>query len=361
MADNITKRGRGRRRALKVLAGLGLTGLGGWVALSPRRTNAYYQGPASDHFDGMRFYNPVAGGGKSLAQLLRWRFEPTEAWPSSFPSPFSDKPPSSVAGEAVRVAHVGHATFLIQTRGRNILIDPVWSDRASPVSFAGPRRINAPGIAFEDLPVIHAVLVTHNHYDHMDVATVARLHARHRPKVVTPLGNDTILRDAVKGLDTRAVDWGDVVDLGDGINIHAVPTHHWSARRTTDRMHALWASFVVASDAKTLYCIGDTGFGDGRTFEDVAARHPRIDAALIPIGAYEPRWFMRDQHVNPEEAVKAFKLSGAARAIGHHWGTFQLTNEGIERPVEHLTAALAAERIDAKRFTPARPGQVFEI
>ncbi len=346
---------------MKVLAGLGLTGLGGWAALAPRRRNAYYQGPVSDHFNGLTFFNPVGEGPKSLSNLLKWRFEPTETWPEAYASSFRDRPPETVRGPAARVVHVGHASFLVQTAGRNLLIDPVWSERASPVSFAGPRRVNAPGVAFEDLPKIDAVLLTHNHYDHMDMATLARLVARFGPRIITPLGNDAIIREAIEAARLQAVDWGDVADLGDGLNVHVEPTHHWSARGTTDRMHALWASFVIASGARTLYCIGDTGFGDGRTFRNIAARYPRIDAALIPIGAYEPRWFMREQHVNPQEAVRILTMSGAARAIGHHWGTFPLTNEGVERPLEHLTAALAAEQIAPHRFVAARPGQVFEI
>ena len=154
----------------------------------------------------------------------------------------------------------------------------MWADRASPLSFIGPKRVNAPGIAFDDLPKIDAVLVTHNHYDHMDTVTIGRLWQRFRPRIVTPLGNDTILKGAVPEIAADAVDWDAAVDLGDGLVVHAEPTQHWSARGTGDRSHALWASFVVQAGAKKIYCVGDSGFGTGATFERVRGRHPGLDA-----------------------------------------------------------------------------------
>ena len=351
-----------RRRALTWLGGLGAAGLTGAFALTPARANAYYQGPISDHFDGLRFHNPGGPGPKSLRQLLRWNFATrAESWPAEFASPFSDRPPARVAGARVRVVGIGHASFLIQTQGLNVLVDPVFAERASPVSFAGPRRVNVPGIAFDALPRIDHILITHNHYDHMDIATIARLWQRDRAPVITPLGNDAILQGSIPDLVVNVVDWGAVTALSADVTLHTVATQHWSARGTRDRMHALWASFVIAAKPHKIYAVGDSGFGDGRTFRDVGALHPNIDLALLPIGAYEPRWFMRDQHMNPEEAVAALELCGAKRAIGHHWGTFKLTNEGIERPREHLTAALAAKTIAPERFVAIQPGQVIEI
>lgn len=355
-----TERRPGRRRALKVLGGLGLAGVGAAVGLAPARANAYYQGPVSDHFDGLKFFNPGGPKPKSFADLARWQFGTRgEAWPAAYPSPFSDVPPDRVGEGRLRIAHIGHASFLVQTAGLSILIDPVYQDRVSPVSFAGPRRINAPGIAFASLPRIDVVLVTHNHYDHMDTDAVGRLWTRDRPQIVTPLGNDTILRADAPDLQVRTLDWGDSVEVARGVRIHAVPTQHWSARGTRDRQHALWASFVIETPAHVVYCIGDTGFGDGALFRRIAARHPRIDVALLPIGAYEPRWFMRDQHINPQEAVEIFRIVGARRAVGHHWGTFRLTNEGIERPAEALAAALQKAEIAPDRFYASRPGQVL--
>jgi L-ascorbate metabolism protein UlaG (beta-lactamase superfamily) len=263
-----------------------------------------------------------------------------------------------VEGEAIRIAYVGHASFLVQTRGLNLLIDPVWAERVSPLTFVGPRRVNAPGIAFDDLPRIDVVLVTHNHYDHMDLATIARLWERFAPRIVTPLGNDTILRAAVPGLAADAVDWDAAMDLGGGLVVHTEPTLHWSARGATDRSHALWASFVLEAGPSKIYCVGDSAFGDGALFQRVRRRHPGLTLALLPIGAYEPRWFMRRSHMNPDEAVRALGLSGAAQALGHHWGTFRLTNEAVEQPAIDLAAALAKHGVAPERFPALRPGEV---
>jgi L-ascorbate metabolism protein UlaG (beta-lactamase superfamily) len=349
-----------RRRTLHMLGTIGAVGAAGWALLASGRANAYYQGPPSDHFDGVQFFNPSGVRPKGPGAFLKWQFgERGEAWPVSFRSPFPlDLPPARFDKEGARVVHVGHASFLIQTRGKNLLLDPVWAERASPFSFAGPRRVNPPGIAFESLPPIDAVLITHNHYDHMDMATIALLWQRFRPRVITPLGNDSILRKGIPGLAATVVDWNDVVDLGDGLRVHAEPTLHWSARGTGDRMHALWASFVVEAGERKIYIVGDSGFGDGSTFARVGRRHPDLALALLPIGAYEPRWFMRNNHMNPDEAVEALRLCGAAEALGHHWGTFRLTNEAVDRPVQDLAVALAGRNILADRFTAVLPGAV---
>jgi hypothetical protein len=208
--------------------------VGGAAFFFPKRANAYYRGPVSDHFDGERFFNPVGRTPKGLDQVMRlYWMETWEKWPAALPSPFTaDRPPPRVSGAGARLSYVGHASWLLQTASLNILIDPHWSARASPVSFAGPTRANPPGIVFEDLPKIDVVIVTHNHYDHMDVPTVARLWTRDRPLVVTPLGNDTILKADIPDLNTRTVDWHDRVDLAPDLSLFAEPTQHWSARGT---------------------------------------------------------------------------------------------------------------------------------
>ena len=348
-----------RRRVLTMLAAAGAAGAGGWALLAGGRANAYYQGAVSDHFDGVKFFNPGQPGPRGGLALLRWKLtDRGAAWPASFPSPFAaDRPPRRVDGDALRVVYVGHASFLIQTQGRNVLLDPVWSECAGPL-FLGPKRVNAPGIAFDDLPPIDTVLVTHNHYDHMDVETIGRLWQRFRPRIVTPLGNDTILKGAVPDLAADAVDWDAAVDLGGGLTLHVEPTLHWSARGATDRSHALWASFVLQAGARKVYCVGDSAFGDGATFARVRQRHGELALAILPIGAYEPRWFMRSSHMNPDEAVRALELSGAAQALGHHWGTFHLTNEGVEQPAIELAAALKQRGVAPERFAALRPGEV---
>lgn len=350
-----------RRRLLKYVAGAGAVVAAG-LALMPRRANAYYSGPVSDHFDGEQFYNPSRAHPQSTGRILQLYFgERWSKWPAELPSPFRDHPPPRVAGTAARVVLVGHASWLIQTAGMNILVDPHWSERASPLRFTGPKRVNPPGIAFADLPPIDVVLLTHNHYDHLDLATLGRLWQAHRPLLVTPLGNDTIVRAEVPGFTAKAVDWWQRLELSPALRLDTVPTDHWSARGLRDRRHALWASFVLEGPAGTIYVVGDTGFGDGQTFRAVARRHPRIRLSLLPIGAYEPRWFMAPQHMNPADAVEAFGLVGTEQALGHHWGTFQLTTEPHDQPPRDLAAALAAKGIALERFRAMRPGEVAQI
>jgi L-ascorbate metabolism protein UlaG (beta-lactamase superfamily) len=349
-----------RRRLLK-LAGLpGAAALGGlaYVAAVAGR-NPYYEGPISDHFDGVRFFQPGQPQDKGLLELARWQLGGgREDWPETYPSPFRDKPPQRVEG--LRVGLVGHASFLIQVAGLNILVDPHWSERASPVSFAGPKRVNPPGIAFYDLPPIDAVLVTHNHYDHLDTPTIARLWHRHRPRIIAPLGNDAIIRADDEAVAVEPGDWGASFALSDRVTVHLEPAYHWSARGITDRRMALWGAYVLTTPTGAIYHVGDTGFGDGKIFRAVRERFGSVRLALVPIGAYEPRWFMRSQHINPGEAVRVVGEVGAAQALGHHWGTFRLTNEGIERPIKALAEALVAGNVRPDRFRALRPGEVWE-
>lgn len=325
--------------------------------------NKYYSGPVSDHFDGVRFFNPSGTAPKGVRELLKWQLAtPSARWPKTFPSPHSvDRPPANVDVDPVRVSFIGHASYLIQGAGQAILIDPVYGERASPTQLAGPKRVNAPGVPFAALPKIDTVIVTHNHYDHMDMPTLKQLWRRDRPNFITPLGNDTLLQRGIGNINVQALDWHQSVMLDAGVKIDSVPTQHWSARGFGDRLHALWASFVITIGQRTIYAVGDSGFGDGHIFRGVAARHPRIDLALLPIGAYEPRWFMRDQHMNPDDAVQALELSGAKRALGHHWGTFQLTNESIDAPREALAVALAERGLPAEKFLAVLPGAVVEL
>jgi L-ascorbate metabolism protein UlaG (beta-lactamase superfamily) len=322
--------------------------------------NRYYSGPVSDHFDGARFFQAGGAIDRGVADLLRWRLGERRApWPRNFPSPYADRPPARVDGGALRVVAIGHASFLIQTRGLNLLVDPVYSRRASPTQWIGPARVNAPGVAFDDLPVIDAILVSHNHYDHLDLAALSALKKRHRSRILTPLGNDAIMAAYDPALKSEAFDWGARVALSNDVAVHIEPAYHWSARGLGDRRMALWCAFTIETPDGAIYYIGDTGFGDGAIFSEIRTKRGGPRLALIPIGAYAPRWFMKDYHVDPAEAVKILALCGARRAIAHHWGTFQLTDERIEAPREALEKALVEADIEASRFRALRPGEVW--
>ena len=320
--------------------------------------NPYYSGPKSDHFDGTRFFNPgVPLSDKSLFDVLRWRLGGTRVpWPSVVPAPSGLRPELSVPG--LTITCIGHASLLIQVSGTNLLVDPVWSERASPLRWIGPRRHNPPAIAIRDLPPIHAVLVTHNHYDHMDAAALKVLWAAHRPLVVTPLGNDSILRAAIKEIEVTTGDWWDRFDLFGGVQATIVPSYHWSSRSLRDHRMALWGGFFLHTSRGSIYCAGDTAYQDGVIFEEISQRCGRPAVAVLPIGAYAPRWFMKTQHVDPEEAVRIADICAARHMLGVHSGTFPLTDEPYDEPAKRLQIAKARAGIPTQAF---RAGDVWEL
>jgi L-ascorbate metabolism protein UlaG (beta-lactamase superfamily) len=320
--------------------------------------NRYYRGPRSDHFDGVRFFNPgLPTTDRGVSDLLRWRLTgKRSSWPATVDCA-QVVPESRVDGPTVTM--VGHATVLIQVAGRNVLVDPVWSERASPVQWAGPRRVTAPGIAFDRLPPIDVVLLTHDHYDHLDVPTLQRVWDAHRPRIVAPLGNDTVVHEKAASIVVETGDWGQAIDLGAGLGVRIHPANHWSARGMSDRRMALWAGFVLETHASRIYIAGDTGYGDGRIFRELRRDQAPIDLAILPIGAYEPRWFMKDQHCDPDEAVQIMIDCGARQAVGVHWGTFQLTDESRLAPKEGLTAALGRRGVAAESFVALEAGDVW--
>jgi len=268
-----------------------------------------------------------------------------ERWPRSVPvTPV--RPPAPERGEAAVVTFIGHATLLIQTAQGNVITDPVYAQRASPLSFAGPRRVRQPGVSFEDLPPIAAVLVSHNHYDHCDLATLRALDQRFHPVFLTPLANRALLESA--GLRrVEDLDWWQESKTAP-LPVTVTPAQHFSARGPFDRNRALWGSFVVEAGGRRVFFGGDTGYGPH--FREVRARCGPVDLALLPIGAYEPRWFMKDIHVNPDEAVRAHVDLEAGLSIGMHFGTFQLTPEGIDAPLVALAAARVAHQVREADF-----------
>ncbi|WP_045680646.1 MBL fold metallo-hydrolase [Martelella endophytica] len=329
----------------------------------PRRKNRYYDGPKSDHFDGARFFNPEGMSLPGFREMLKWQMESNRAkWPKSVACPFAPaRPAPEVSGNELRVTMIGHASLLIQVAGANILTDPIFDERASPFRSVGPKRVCPPGVLIEDLPKIDTILVTHNHYDHLSLDTLEMLHEAHRPRFITPLGNDTIIRSRLSDADITVLDWGGQAMTAGGVGVIAEPCHHWSARGIADRRMALWAAFVLETPAGRIYHIGDTGFHEGRNYRAAAEKYGSFRLANLPIGAYEPRSFMRGEHQDPVEAVEGFRLCNTAYAVGHHFGTFQLTDEGRDAPVETLKSALADAGIGEDRFRPLEPGEAFDV
>jgi L-ascorbate metabolism protein UlaG (beta-lactamase superfamily) len=341
--------------------------------LPPFFDRIYYQGPASGHYDGARFFNPgppaqAAAKGNPMRYLSRVVGAGDERadWPTQVPVK-PTVPPRRVTGDDMLVTWIGHATVLVQVAGVNILTDPVWSVTVSPLPPIGPERVRSPGVRFEDLPKIDLVLISHNHYDHMDLPTLKRLSTRHKPMIVTGLGNDAILRQA--GIGASAHDWGGSEAVFSNCStkescgswqVEVVRNHHWSSRWGTDRNRALWSAFIVRTDAGAIFFAGDTGWGDGSWVDEAAAKGP-YRLALIPIGAYEPRDVMKGNHINPDEAVAMFEKLQPAAALGIHWGTFQLTFEGINDPPKRLAELRKARGIRAERFRATEVGRSFQV
>jgi L-ascorbate metabolism protein UlaG (beta-lactamase superfamily) len=309
----------------------------------------------ADHFDGRRFFNPGGANGQPFWALPRMLFTPRARWPSEV-SVEPRRPPNPGPDEAV-VTFVGHATFLIQVGATSVLIDPVYSRRASPVSFAGPRRVRAPGVRFEDLPPISLVLLSHNHYDHCDLRALQRLERRFHPLVVTPLGNGRLLGSA--GIvQVKEIDWWETAGTAP-LPVTLTPAQHFSARGMFDRNAALWGGFLIEAGGHRILHAGDSGYGPH--FREIADRLGPIDVALLPIGAYEPRWFMKDIHMNPAEAVQAHLDLASGQSIAMHFGTFQLTPEGIEEPVRELTEARQKCGLAAERFRVMEVGESLGV
>lgn len=324
------------------------------VSRSPR----YYDGPLSDHFDGERFFNPGQADYKTFTKAFKWyASRKRQPWPAFSELAATDKPPQKVEGKGLRVGFAGHSTLLIQTQGFNILTDPLWSERTSPFTWTGPKRVHPPGIGFDDMPAIDMVLISHNHYDHLDLATVARLWQRDQPLIIAPLGNDSIIRAHIPEARIEVRDWGEQVTVAPGLTVHLEPARHWSARTPWDRNRALWASFVLATPGGKIYFAGDSGYGDGDNFRAIAAKHGSFRLAFLPIGAYKPHWFMTANHMNPEEAVKAWHDLKCPLMLPIHYAMFQLADDGYETPLADLRTAMRAAAVPEGRIRPLQAGE----
>lgn len=309
--------------------------------------NPHYD-PAKSHHSPEGFRNPDGAHNRGFARFLYWQWH--RLWDEETP-----QHPERVGRVAVdprrwaqpepgwRVAWIGHATMLVQVHGVNILTDPIFSERVSPLSWYGPKRVAPPALPIADLPPIDAVVISHNHYDHLDEATVRTLagQAGGPPVFVVPLGLERWF--AALGIDSvRPLDWWQGTDIVRGdvrVRIDLVPARHWSRRTPWDTNAVLWGGYAIAGAGAQAYFAGDTGYGDGTLFREIGRRYGGFDLAMIPVGCYEPRWFMAYQHVDPGEAVRIHADVGARYSMGMHWGAFRMCDEPVDAPLDDLPAA----------------------
>ncbi len=337
-----------------LLAGVAVTFIVGFSISAPR-----YTGAATDHFNGKVFYNEgITPAG--FKEVMKWMTNRQRGeWKEDLREPDS-KHPIAVEREHVRITFINHSTFLIQVDGLNILTDPIWSMRASPFQWAGPKRMKKPGIKFENVPKIDVVLLSHNHYDHLDVPSLRMVFGAHHPKIFTPLGVKAFL-DSEMISGSTDLDWWNEVRISDSVSIQAVPAQHFSGRGFFDRNATLWCGYVIKTSKGNIYFSGDTGYGK-EMFRSIGERSGPIAIALIPVGAYKPLWFMSPIHTSPEDAVKAHLDLKAKQSVGIHFGTFPLADEGENEPKADLTAALLKYNVHAETFILLDQGavKVFE-
>ncbi len=301
------------------------------------------------HFDGRHYFNPEAQQARGFLDVLRWqrqrRPEPSPDWVNDV-APFV--PPARADAGRLHVTFINHATVLLQGPGWNLLTDPIWSKRASPVAWLGPRRHRWPGVRQKDLPHIDAVLISHNHYDHLDWPTVRWLAGRDRPHWVVPAGVGRWMQQRNIG-PVWELDWGESL-AGADLRLCSVPAAHFSARGLHDRNRTLWCGYVIETTVGMIYFAGDTGFG--RHFAWIREQFGPPTLALLPIGAYAPRWFMGPVHMAPEDALQAHEILGSRTSIAIHHGTFRLTDEALDTPRRRLE-----ELAQGQTFYALRPGE----
>jgi N-acyl-phosphatidylethanolamine-hydrolysing phospholipase D len=329
----------------------------------PARRHHSKQGFSNNYPPNPAYQRPELGFFEAWASRLK-------NWTTASPSREPLNPILSVAPDLAFIhanesesalTWIGHATFLFQTgTGTNILTDPVFEDRASPVSFAGPKRYQPPGVALTDLPHIDAILITHSHYDHLSLRSLRALYAQDggRPMLYAPLGVDHWLADNVTDGDRSHIvklDWWDKASFRD-LDIHLLPVHHWSSRTLWDRNTSLWGAYAVTRPGFSFFFSGDLGYS--QDIEDIAARFDGFDLAAIGIGAYQPIWY-RNSHVSPDEAVKIHRVLRIKRSVGMHWGTFPMGQERLDQAPEDLAKARRAQGVPDDAFFVMRHGETY--
>ncbi len=315
-----------------------------------------YQGPVSGHFNGSTFMNPKGLQAKGFLDVLKWSVQrERSSWNPVTDAEYGPAPPKKT--HSVRITFINHSTFLLQVDGVNILTDPVYSERVSPFQWAGPKRFRPPGIRFEDLPPVDYVVISHNHYDHLDENTVKRLYRQHQPQFITPLGVGAYLKTL--GIPTaHDLDWWQEYPVNDSLNIQSVPAQHFSGRGLGDRDATLWCGYAIKRPNGNLYFAGDTGYNTA-TFKEIGNKSGPFALSLIPIGAYNPKWFMSSIHVSPAEALQIHRDVQSRKSIAIHFGTFPLADDGQEEPVNDLQKARKEQGIFAEEFMVMKEGESF--
>jgi L-ascorbate metabolism protein UlaG (beta-lactamase superfamily) len=322
---------------------------------SPNSQEPFKVGETVAPFDGKRFDNLEPFAPKSFLDLMKWRFMTSrEEWPDHVEVE-QVIPPVRNPKDKVLYTIISHATVLIQMNGINILTDPHYSQRASPFSWIGPKRVRKPSVTFENLPPIDVVIVSHNHYDHLDLPTLKRLNDKFKPSFYIGLKNKPLLEEA--GISkVEEFDWWQEKGMGE-VSITFVPAQHWSARGMFDRFETLWGGFYLNSRQHNVYFAGDTGYGS--FFKIIKEKLGAPDLAFLPIGAYEPRWFMKNAHINPKEAIKGHEDLEAKQSVGIHFETFQLTNEAYATPRKEFLKAWGQSK-KVNNFKAPEFGRVYE-
>lgn len=320
----------------------------GWYLSAP-----VYKGPESDHFKNGKFFTPNGAPAKGPADVFKWLLKRDQGpWTKNYETFVGPKPATQL--EDLNITYVNHSTFLIQWNLLNILTDPVWSERVSPFSFAGPQRMRPPGLNFDELPNIDIVLLSHNHYDHLDITTVIKIEKNWSPLFIVPLGVKAYLtKNGIQNV--LELDWWQETQTG--IKIQSVPAQHFTSRGMFDRDKTLWCGYVLEVSGKKLYFAGDSGYNE--FFKEIGKKCGPMDVSLIPIGAYAPEWFMSPIHVNPKQAVQIHKDVKSKQSIAMHFGTFPLADEGQGKAESELILELDRQNIPQKDFILPEEGVVI--
>ncbi|MEL6152646.1 MAG: MBL fold metallo-hydrolase [Bacteroidota bacterium] len=319
----------------------------------------YHRGPETDHFDGVKFHNVHASDKNRLGRLLAFLTTRSPApWPQWIAYTYAGHLPTSVPAGQAAITFINHATCLIQLADLTLLTDPVYAHRVGPWGLMGPKRVHPPGVPFAQLPPIDVVLISHDHYDHFDAETLKKLQTAWDPVFVTGLGNQKRLQ-ALGIHKVATLDWWETYEHDVGLKVTFTPAQHFSGRGVFDHDHTLWGSFVLEVGDLKLYFAGDTAYSPH--FKAIAARFGPIDFAMLPIGSYQPRWFMQPIHADPGEAVQAHLDLQARQSIGIHFGTFALSDEARDQPALDLRAAQAKLCVAEECFAVPELGQTFWI